>query len=74
MSEWIKRSERLPDTRRYMLVWNNLHEEIQIGEYIPDFQEWRGQYGVDEDGDITHWMELPVPPTQDPTTPGQSDG
>jgi hypothetical protein len=62
MSEWIKRSERLPDTRRYVLIWNNLHEEIQIGEYIPDFKEWRGQYGADDAGDITHWMELPDRP------------
>ncbi len=62
MAEWVKCSDELPQTRRYLLVWNNLHEEIQIGEYVPDMQQWRGTYGVDDDHDITHWMDLPEPP------------
>lgn len=62
MSEWIKSSVELPQTRRYVLVWNNLHEEVQIGEYVPDFQEWYGTYGRDDDHDITHWMDLPERP------------
>lgn len=65
MSEWISVEDRLPDGRRDSLLWNSEDEESTIGYFLPAINRWF----ITENGErieyVTHWMELPSPPSNE---------
>lgn len=78
MSEWIKTSERLPESDDDVLVYNP-KDGITIGQFNKDevhgYYESDGSYFITNSGwDVqyewapymspTHWMPLPNPPKE----------
>jgi hypothetical protein len=72
MSEWIKCSDRLPDLGPgdNECSDNVLAYQVYFGSrmlqafYSRDDELWYDQGGDPLDGDVTHWMPLPSPPTE----------
>lgn len=59
MSEWIPVSERLPEDGELVYAWVSSYGEMA---WVDD-GAWCSEYVNDyEDGEITHWMPLPMPP------------
>lgn len=56
-SEWIKCSDRLPETWQEVLFWDGM--ETYIGSLRDD--GWLDNYG-EKRKEVTHWMSLPEPP------------
>jgi len=72
MSKWISVEDRLPDTDINVIFICKRHNEICVGErdkYLENM--WLDYLQIDSDGDpmdeyeVTHWMPLPEPPTQE---------
>ena len=60
--QWIKTSERVPDTRRLVIGWRKdkgVYPTYYEKEYATWYREW---YVTDEFMRPTHWCELPEPP------------
>ncbi|ELY6201956.1 DUF551 domain-containing protein [Cronobacter malonaticus] len=69
MSEWIKCSERMPELRQRVLVWNGYSVTectYKRNEYAktPKGREPRFEFHAGIKHGITHWMPLPAPPAE----------
>ncbi|CDH25152.1 DUF551 domain-containing protein [Xenorhabdus bovienii] len=65
--EWIKTSDRLPETYDDILLVVDGSNDIHVGYFILDEHEGNCFHSLGEDlffkiEDVTHWMELPEPP------------
>ena len=59
--KWISVKERLPDDDDHVIIWL-IDEGWWVGYYIDN--NWHiDEHGTADDGEITHWMEPPKPPT-----------
>lgn len=66
MSEWISVEDRLPDdvSVQGMVVCIIDNKHIAFGEYADNYGKF-ACYGYGITDDVTHWMPLPEPPTQE---------
>jgi hypothetical protein len=70
INQWIKVSERMPDHHAgiVMYIVGASFEDFTTGEY--DGEKWwecsvvADVYREIENGEVTHWMPLPDPPTE----------
>ena len=70
--EWISVKDRLPNCNGCYLVWRpNFYTDKGMPSicYFDGSNTWHDSYGVDftrllNPEDVTHWMELPVKPTE----------
>ncbi|ELY4860608.1 DUF551 domain-containing protein [Cronobacter sakazakii] len=67
--EWIKCSERMPELRQRVLVWNGYSVTectYKRNEYAktPKGREPRFEFHAGIKHGITHWMLLPEPPAE----------
>lgn len=71
--KWVRVSERLPEDDRYVLIFTpefsfrttyvSWYDEKK--GWFKDFGNdccWNGEPYFYEDGEVTHWAELPFPP------------
>jgi len=64
MMEWISVEERLPeDDYTDVLAWNGRLARVA---YIHETEGWCYSETCYPRSDVTHWMPLPEPPTQQP--------
>lgn len=68
-SKWISVKERLPESRKDVLVVALWHERWQtmLGWHSDQEEKWRiiTPHGEREAGGVTHWMPLPEPPKEE---------
>ena len=60
---WICLKDQYPEAGKYYLFIN--------GDHLPFVGFWKENYGATVDGELcrpTHWMPLPEPPVEHPTT------
>lgn len=66
--QWIPVTDRLPQNYISVLVYTPTEEPLPMVHeaYIGDDGEWHSSvfYGI-ENEDVTHWMTMPQPPTED---------
>ncbi|ANZ87774.1 DUF551 domain-containing protein [Citrobacter freundii] len=73
--EWIKCSERMPDSDEFVQIWPlpDFGVELHVGQYDKFNKKgagWYAQvyehnYGIEwHPINVTHWMPLPHPPTE----------
>ncbi len=66
--EWIKCSDRLPEDRIDVLVYNG--EACSVSSYLKEFynkfgyHEWSHNEEQFNYNEVTHWMPLPQPPKE----------
>ena len=60
MGEWISVNDRLSEEDKRVLIYDDVCREIVIS-YLYD-GVWHGE-SYQEEHDVSHWMELPVPPS-----------
>lgn len=63
---WIPVSERLPENRNTVLIWNNDYSSYLLGYYkedktCPDNTGWYDEYHGFIHEEVTAWMPLPMP-------------
>lgn len=63
MNEWIKCSERLPDTVVKCLGYREIMQTYSI-VFFSSAGRWMFAYEPEYASDITHWMPLPEPPEE----------
>ena len=62
VQEWISVTERLPESGKESVLIALRWGEVDIG-WCEDGR-WRSEFVNEyEDGEVTHWMPLPKPPT-----------
>lgn len=70
-SKWISVEERLPDNYQEVLVYRGCHKGLMNVYTYTCNNQWEDEYGywngTDSEG-ITHWMPLPMPPTEKENT------
>ena len=61
-NKWISVEEQLPDKRMDVLIFT-LDCDTYIADYIPSVKQW----WVENDlrSDVSHWMPMPEPPTEE---------
>ena len=70
MTKWIKCSDRFPEHDQYSLCWDGTDIYLLKFEQRSDGRH-KKRYGIfdccDDNyfNEITHWMPLPEPPSQD---------
>ena len=63
MSEWISVEDRLPKTRRAVLVWVPHNECYYLANFeAGEWTSWQGNRHLWWCDVLTHWMPLPNPP------------
>lgn len=64
MTTWKRTEDERPDTHRDVIVLRRGRVVPEIGYYLRK-QHWTG-WVVGDDGvrDVSHWQELPEPPTE----------
>ena len=70
--EWISVEDRLPEVDRYVLIkapsgYTGLPYRYSEAKYNPDYKGWTDVANdriTDSGEDVTHWMPLPEPPTE----------
>ena len=64
-TRWIPISERLPNSRRFVLI---LIDGVDfVGYYTEEYKKWRWCNPVEEmPRKVTHWQELPQPTEEQP--------
>lgn len=60
MEEWISVKDRLPEEKRYVLVWKADTEAFAFSMYYAEIGVWVSP-GEDVIS-VSHWMPLPSPP------------
>ena len=70
-ADWINSDERLPDNKRFVLVYHgNTWGDIQTMYYVPPRSGYcHGWYPGGLATKRTYWMELPPPPSQPTSAP-----
>lgn len=66
-SEWISVDERLPSVNLKVLVWHSRKEKFFTATYDRDLKIWLENglpYSSNFLYSITHWCELPQPPSE----------
>ncbi len=61
--EWIKCSEKMPEDRRGVLLWDADLEEVISGHYSHKTQLFY-HHGHLIENEITHWCMPPQPPEE----------
>ena len=66
-NKWISIEDMLPDKDQEVLVYRGHHSGLMNVYIYMGNNEWEDDYGywgrTDDEG-ITHWMPLPIPPTE----------
>lgn len=66
-NEWVSVNERLPSVNLKVLVWHSRKEKFFIATYDRDLKIWLENglpYSSNFLDSITHWCELPRPPSE----------
>lgn len=66
--KWISVDERLPDEFSTILVARQHTGHVSMANYSTTKRFWvlaHGRLGTEEWVEVTHWMPLPPPPTED---------
>lgn len=63
MTNWVKSSERLPEPYQGVLIRRS-HGSIDVSFYL-EGDLWDGGEFIWKTENITHWMPLPEPPSEE---------
>jgi hypothetical protein len=60
MSEWISVKDRMPEEGVEVLVYGDIYLNRKGADV--DFVDKSGNFFYYDEGEVTHWMPLPMPP------------